>query len=114
MTRFDPFVLLCREHGLPEPQREKTFHPTRKWQADYLWRAEGVIVERDGGIWRRGGGAHSRPTNILRDMEKGNAAQLMGYKFFRFTPKQLENGWAIGVLKSEARFARALIGAREP
>lgn len=103
----DRFLDLLRAHGLPLPECEVTFAPPRRWRADYLWRAALVIVERDGGIFMRtaktGQGAHSLPTNILRDMEKGNAAQLLGYVYLRYTPQQLDSGEVLAVLKDILR-----------
>lgn len=55
-------------------------------------------MEIEGGIWMRaygrGGGAHSRPMNILRDMEKGNLAAKLGWRVFRFTTQEFKNGTA--------------------
>lgn len=84
-----PLVTLCRAAGLPEPIPEYKFHPLRKWRADYAWPIHKVITEIEGGIWMAGGGAHSRPANILRDMEKYNAAALLGFAVLRYTPQQL-------------------------
>ena len=58
------------------------FAPPRLWRADYLWRAPMLIVEREGGLFSKNVQAqlsHAAPTHILRDMEKSNAAQLLGY-----------------------------------
>lgn len=98
---FDAFVLLCRAHGLPDPETEVVFAPPRKWRADYLWRSAMVIVERDGGLFAKGraGMAHAMPTAIRRDMEKANAAQLLGYVYLRYTPQQLTSGQAVEDLK---------------
>lgn len=101
----DAFLVLVQAHGLPVPQTEFQFHPTRKWRADYCWPEAMVIVEREGGIFRggKGGGSalggHSSGLGILRDMEKGNAAQVLGYVYLRFTPRQLSSGEALPVLK---------------
>ena len=99
---FDPFLALLEEHGLPAPQTEYLFAAEngRKWRADYCWlvhhtgtvlggRAEfkGLIVEKNGGIWRKGG--HSSGRGLLRDYEKANAAQLQGFLYLQFTPQQL-------------------------
>lgn len=85
----DQFKFLCALHGLPTPVSEHKFHPKRRWRFDYAWPDKLTAVEIDGGIWRKGGGAHSRPSNILRDMEKINAAVLLGWRVLRFTPDRL-------------------------
>lgn len=107
---LDAVVLLCRAHGLPEPERESPFHPSRKWRADYLWRDARVILEVDGGIYRgvKGGGTaiggHSSIAGILRDMEKANAAQLCGYLYLRATPEHVRRGAVLDLLRQA--FAR--------
>jgi very-short-patch-repair endonuclease len=78
--------------GIPIPVRELVFHPTRKWRFDYAWPDLKIAVEIEGGIWMNGRGAHSRPSNIERDMQKQNAGGLLGWRIFRFTPRQLKTG----------------------
>lgn len=91
-----------------EPATEQRFHPARQWRFDYsffcfpYWKK--VAVEIEGGIWIKGksgrGGAHSLPSNIIRDMEKHNAAVRLGWKVLRFTPQQLAKGEAQTFTKS--------------
>lgn len=80
------------------PEKEYRFSPKRRYRMDYAWVNEKVAVEIQGGIWIKGlsgrGGAHSLPSNIIRDMEKSNLAQLLGWKLFKFTPQQLKTGEA--------------------
>jgi len=84
---------------LPAYESEFRFHPKRRWRFDYCWPAYKIAVEIEGGLWIPGrtgrGGAHSLPTNILRDMEKQNAAGLLGWRIFRFTPRQFRTGEAL-------------------
>lgn len=79
--------------GIPKPVEEYKFHPTRKWRFDFAWPGKLVAVEIEGGIWIKGfsghGGSHSLPSNIVRDMEKFNAAMLLGWRIFRFQPSEL-------------------------
>lgn len=84
--------LVWEIHGIPMPETEVRFHPTRKWRFDYAWLDSLVAVEIDGGIWARG--RHSRGAGILKDNEKINAAQKLGWRVFRFTPQQLKAGEA--------------------
>lgn len=103
--RLDPFLLLCREHGLPAPATEVRFLPDRQFRGDYVWTDARVIVEREGGIWRGGrrpgtaGIGHSAGAAILRDMQKGNLAQLHGWLYLRYTPEQLDSGGVLDLLK---------------
>ena len=100
--KLDPFLLLLRAHGLPIPETEVRFALPRQWRADYCWDTRRLIVEREGGLFspnpnaRR---AHASPVHILRDMEKSNAAQLLGFKYLRYTPQQLDSGACLDELK---------------
>lgn len=100
--KLDPFLLLLRAHGFAIPETEVLFALPRRWRADYCWRDRLLIVEREGGLFspvlnaRR---AHSAPVHILRDMEKSNAAQLLGYKYLRYTPTQLDTGRVLDELR---------------
>jgi hypothetical protein len=85
--RLYPLVLLCQAHGLPEPQPEFQFHPTRGWRADYCWQAQKIIIEIDGGVWT--GGRHVRGQGFIEDQRKLNAATLLGYRVLRYTPDRL-------------------------
>jgi hypothetical protein len=99
---LDPFLLLLRAHGFPLPEVEVVFAPPRKWRADYCWRELRVIVEREGGLFSTNIQAqlsHASPTHILRDMEKSNAAQLLGYRYLRYTPTQLDSGAVLDDLR---------------
>jgi hypothetical protein len=106
---LDLVGLLCREHGLPVPEREQRFDPVRKWRADYLWQRERVILEIDGGIYRGGAGGgtgrggHSTASGIVRDMEKSNAAQLAGFRYLRATPRDVTSGAIVALLKRALR-----------
>ena len=94
---YDPFLLLCAAHGLPVPETEVVFAPPRKFRADYLFRSAKVIVEKNGAVWMKGG--HSSGKGIMRDYEKSNLAQLLGWRLFSFTPQQLNSGEAVEFLK---------------
>lgn len=100
---FDIFLALIKAHGLPIPAREIVFAPPRKFRADYLWQSpRRIILEKEGGIWSRSARAqraHAAPLTILRDMEKGNLAQSLGYLYLRYTPEQLERGDALPLLE---------------
>ena len=102
---LDHVLLLCQAHDLPLPAKEQRFHPVRKWLADYLWREQRVILEVEGGLFAgiKGGGTalggHSSACGILRDMEKGNAAQLCGYRYLRATPRQVQTGAILPMLR---------------
>ena len=77
--------------GLPAPEREHKFHPTRRWRFDFAWPDKGVAVEVDGGTW----GAKSRHTTgagYEKDCEKLNAAALGGWLVLRYTTTMIQAG----------------------
>jgi len=85
-------------YGLPPPEKEYRFHPTRQWRFDYCWPKRRVAVEIEGGLWNAG--RHTRAGGFLADMEKYNAAGLLGWRLFRFSPAQLKNGEAQTFMKN--------------
>jgi len=90
----DPFAHMCWKLGLPVPVREFRFSYLRRWRFDYAWPDHKLALEVEGGIWRKGGGAHSHPLNIERDIEKYNDAALRGWRILRVAPEKLySDGW---------------------
>jgi very-short-patch-repair endonuclease len=96
----DDFEFHIRARRLPKPIRQFRFAESlgRKWQADFAYPKRKLLIEIDGGVWRKGGGAHSHPSNILRDMEKQNDATRLGFYVLRFTSDQVRTGEAIDFL----------------
>lgn len=90
ITAHDPKTIVVPEFR---------FHPTRLWRFDFAIPAAKVACEIEGGVWRVGGGAHSHPVNIMRDVEKGNEAVLHGWRVLRFTDKEIRAGVAVPMLK---------------
>lgn len=80
--------------------QEYKFHPIRKWRFDYAIVEYKIAIEVEGGIWRKGGGAHSRPANIIRDIEKYNQAAVSGWVVIRVTPQELISNKTIRLIKS--------------
>jgi hypothetical protein len=76
---------------------EYIFHPERKWRFDfcYLW-PDGsptyVAVEFDGFMAGGGRSGHSSISGIMRDVEKLNAAQLLGWRVFRANTPNVREG----------------------
>jgi hypothetical protein len=73
---------------------EHRFYDGRRWRFDIalvgLIRKYGFEIE--GGLYVKG--AHVRGQHYESDMEKYNTAAALGWKVFRFTPKQVLNGTA--------------------
>lgn len=96
------FLAQCIAHHLPPaiPNHQFAKHRTgKKFEGDAVFLPYKLIVEIQGGIWMRGGGAHSRPMNIERDVEKQQHALVLGFALLPVTPKDVKNGRAIELTK---------------
>ena len=82
------FALHCRAENL-KPQREYVFHPTRKWRFDFAFPDAMIAVEVEGR------GRHQSFGGFEKDAEKYNAATLLGWRIFRYTPAMVMAGTAI-------------------
>lgn len=76
-----------------EFEQEFEFHPKRKWRADFHLVGKKILVEVEGAIWS--GGRHTRGKGYIGDMEKYNAATMMGFQVLRFSTDQVKSGLAI-------------------
>lgn len=74
-------------------EQEYQFHPSRKWRADFYLTGTRILIEVEGGIWS--GGRHTRGKGYIGDMEKYNAATMMGYQVLRFSTEQVKSGLAV-------------------
>lgn len=72
----------------PALVREHVFHPTRQWRFDFAHLESKTAFEVEGGTWS--GGAHTRGKHFQSDCEKYNAAQLLGWRVFRFSTSMVE------------------------
>jgi hypothetical protein len=80
----DPY---WRAVGLPVPTREYVFASPRRWRFDFCFIEKKLAVEIEGGIFTMG--AHTRGAGFAGDMEKYNAAALLGYRILRYTPSKI-------------------------
>jgi hypothetical protein len=96
-------------------QREYLFHPKRKWRFDYvvgpklgitkegqrLFNANhpsrSFAVEIEGAIWSRG--RHTRGKGYQADLDKYNAATMLGYRVLRFSTADILRGRAKAFLR---------------
>ena len=90
------FEAACVAAGLQEPVAEYCFAPPRKWRFDWCWPEKLVALEIEGGVWQ--GGRHNRGAGFLKDMEKYNAAAVLGWRIIRCTPKEFDKGSIITLL----------------
>ena len=90
------FLRLVKQAGLPKPEAEYKFHPTRKWRFDFAWPGLKLAVEVDGGTWA--GGRHSRGQGYEDDCVKLNEAVLAGWRVLRVTPAMIHDGRAVDAI----------------
>ena len=81
------FCEMLLEHGLPLPETEHRFDPTRRWRFDYYWPDTMVALEVEGGVWINGG--HTRGSGFVKNMEKYNTAAMLGIAVLRCLPKEV-------------------------
>ncbi len=82
-------------------EQEYKFHAERNWRADFLITGTKILVEVEGGIWS--GGRHTRGKGFIADMEKYNAAAILGFKVLRFDTQQVKSGSAIRQIENLVR-----------
>lgn len=94
----------CRFVKLREiPVAEHRFHPTRRWRFDWAFKAAKIALEVEGGAWTQG--RHTRGSGFVKDMEKYNEAQILGWRILRVTPQALEDGTALSLIERMFREA---------
>lgn len=85
----DRFRTLVQGLGAPPWREQYRFDPVRLWRFDFAWPERKIAFEMEGAIWMKGGGGHSHPLGIEKDIEKYNAAALQGWCVVRITDKML-------------------------
>ena len=80
------FLLLCLDACLPMPEVNAwiTLDDGTAYKADFLWRAERLIVETDG--W----GSHGTRTAFEDDRRRDRRLKLAGWDVIRFTWRDIE------------------------
>ena len=81
------FLLMWREAGGPELEREFRFHDKRRWRADFAHMESRSLIEIEGGIWVNG--RHNRAAGFNADLEKYLEASLAAWRVFRLGPDQI-------------------------
>jgi len=74
------------------PVREYQFELSRNWRFDFAFPAQKIAIECEGAA---GYGRHSRKDGFEKDMEKYNAATLLGWRLLRYGMKTIKSGKAI-------------------
>lgn len=58
--------------------------------ADIICRDLKIIIEQNGGLFLKKGG-HSTGLGISKDYKKSNLANYLGYYYFQFTPREIDD-----------------------
>jgi very-short-patch-repair endonuclease len=83
------FVGYLKLADLPEPRFEYRFHPQRKWRFDVAWPEHKLAVELNGGVYTQG--RHTRGKGYEGDLEKLNAAVLLGWRVLQYSTGMMRN-----------------------
>ena len=94
----DALLFQLRAAGLPEPEREYRFVPRRLFRADFAWPERKILLEVEGGIFRRDP-SHSSISGIKRDIEKQNQAAILGYRVLRVHSDMVHDGSALALVE---------------
>jgi hypothetical protein len=92
--------------GLPAPELERQVVKGRRWKFDLAYSAALVAAEVDGAVWTQG--RHTRGAGFISDCQKLNAANLDGWRVYRFTREMIESGEAVETLRLALETASAL------
>jgi very-short-patch-repair endonuclease len=93
----ETFMLHMKARGLT-PVREYRFSNERNWRFDFAFldapcvHGRRIAVEIEGGTHARG--RHNRASGYEKDIEKYNAAALMGWIVLRYTTAMVKSGIA--------------------
>lgn len=106
----EQFALQVRAVGLPEPEREYRFHPTRRWRFDFAWPELKLAVEIEGitfyGKNKNGSmklGRHQTAKGLTNDCEKYGEAMLLKWDVYRCTQEFVKKGIAIDMVQKLLR-----------
>lgn len=78
---------LLRKSKITGWKKQYAYVPGRKFQADFAFPVQKLIVEVDGGIYTRR--AHGSVGGIIADMKRTNYAAMHGWRVMRFRPDEI-------------------------
>lgn len=97
---FDDFLT---HGGFGRVEREYRFHPTRRWRFDWALPERMIAFEYDGLMKAGENQGHTSIGAVLRDVEKINEAQALGWDVYRVNAKSIHDGSAFSFLDSVLR-----------
>lgn len=93
---FDEFL---ERGGYGRVEREYRFHPTRHWRFDWALPDRMVAFEYDGLMRHGENQGHTSIGAVLRDVEKINEAQALGWDVYRVNAKTIHDGDAFVLVR---------------
>lgn len=89
-----------RVAGVPDPDTEFRFHPTRKWRWDFCWPDSRylVAVEYQGGIYNQGKQGHQTTAGIERDCLKFSWGAALGWRLLPINAGMVRDGTALDLI----------------
>lgn len=95
----DPFIQLLENEIQCEVWPEFFFSVDRLYRFDYALPKWKIAIEVNGGVWSKGNSGHSSGKGIMRDYEKSNLAQSLGWRVLIVVPFQIKNYEALELLR---------------
>lgn len=68
---------------------EMKFHPLRRWRFDFAIPKYKIAIEVEGAVWING--RHTRGSGFIKDIEKYNAATILGWRVLKYTKENMAN-----------------------
>lgn len=81
----------------PRKSRARRRPAVRRWRFDLAFESLKLAIEVEGGVWVAG--RHTRGSGYVKDLEKYNAAALLGWRVLRVTTQQVTNGYAAELVR---------------
>lgn len=75
----------------------------RAFRADFYLAKYNLLIEIEGGEFKDKS-RHRTPSGFIRDCEKYNLINLLGYRMLRLTGKQVQTGYGIDLVKAVIAF----------
>ena len=99
----ETLALHIRAVNLPTPTREHRFHEIRRWRFDFAWPEQKIAAECEG-LTRPGKKSrHTTNAGFVGDLEKYNAAAMLGWRVLRFDASMIKSGYAVDQLRVALR-----------
>lgn len=70
----------------------------RRFEADFAWPSDHLLVELQGGIWQRGKSGHTSGSGVSRDVMKAQCAAVLGYVLLPVTSDDVRSGRAVELI----------------